>query len=193
MSNTLKIPESLQFYFENEQQTSAIEQIIGSDKLPIGLTFEEVEQYHIAKISALTTQLDYWRFMKELWEATWGKALINSGYKEVDPDFYQDEYSMDYVWNNNFYKAYEYKGNTLTFSSYDSSENNGICLAFYVEAPDGGYEISNNLELSEGWDKAVDDERDTLKGLELKGKTEIAIEPLIKLTEEAVSKLNNAL
>ena len=98
MSYILKLSEPLQFYFENKQHMSAINQIIELDSIPIGLTWEEVEQYNIAKVSALTTQLDYWRLMRELWDASWGKALVNSAYKEVDLDFYEDEYSMEFVW-----------------------------------------------------------------------------------------------
>lgn len=189
MSNILKIPESLQFYFENEQHVSAINQIIESDSLPIGLTWEEVEQYNVAKISALSTQLDYWRLMKELWSATWGKALASSEYKEVDPDFYDDEYSMEFVWDDSFYKAYEYKGNTIYFYCW-SPENTDIQLGFCVESPDGQNDISNSLELSDGWTEAVDDDRRTQNGLiDIKGKTEIDIEPLIKLVEEVVLKL----
>lgn len=130
--------------------------------------------------------------MKELWEAPWGKALSNTVYKEVDPDFYDDEYSMEYVWDGSFYKAYENKGNDIFLCCYFSEEK-GIHLGFYVETPDGGNEISNNLELPEGWDKTIDDGRETLKGIELKGKTEIDIESLIKLAEEAISILSKTL
>lgn len=189
MSNILKIPESLQFYFENEQHVSAINQIIESDSLPIGLTWEEVEQYNVAKVSALSTQLDYWRFMKELWSATWGKALASSAYKEVDPVFYDDEYSMEFVWDDSFYKAYEYKGSTIYFYCW-SPENADVQLGFSIESTDCQNGVSNNLELSDGWAEAVDDERRTQSGLvKVEGKSEIDIETLINLAEEVISKI----
>jgi hypothetical protein len=99
MPKILKIPESLQFFFENKQQGSAIQQLIELESIPIGLTWKEVEQYNIAKVSALTTQLDYWLLMKELWDATWGKALVNLAYKEVDSEDYEENYSMESVCN----------------------------------------------------------------------------------------------
>ena len=108
MSNALIIPESLQFYFENEQQLSAVDQVITLKNPPTNLTLKEVEQYSIAKISVQSTQLDYWRLMKNLWQ-----ALVGTACKEVENHFYGIEYSIEYVWNNGFYRAYQYKNKHL--------------------------------------------------------------------------------
>ena len=188
MSNILKIPESLQFYFENKQQASAIQQVIELESIPIGLTWKEVEQYNIAKVSAQTTQLDYWLLMKELWDATWGKALVSSAYKEVDPEYYDKEYSTESVWEKCFYKTYTFKENLIFFTC--SADDESVYLTFYVESNEQ-YDISNTMDLSDQWEKPEDDERSTQKGIiDIKGKTEIDVEPLINLAEEVVSKLN---
>jgi len=189
MSNTLNIPESLQFYFENEQQASAIQQVIESKSISIGLTWKEVEQYNIAKVSALTTQLDYWLLMKELWDVTWGKALASSVYKEVDSEDYEKTYSAESVWDDCFYKTYTFKENVICFKCYADDE--GVYLGFFVESPNEQYDISNNMGLSDQWEKPEDDERSTQKGIiDIKGKTEIDVEPLTNLANEVVTKLN---
>lgn len=188
MPKILKIPESLQFSFENKQQASAIQQLIELESTPIGLTWKEVEQYNIAKVSALTTQLDYWLLMKELWDATWGKALVSSAYKEVDPEDYEENYSMESVWEDCFYKIYTFKENLIYFKCWADDES--IYLRFYVESNEQ-YDISNHMDLSDQWEKAEDDERSTQKGIiDIKSKTEIDVEPLTNLAEEVVSKLN---
>jgi hypothetical protein len=191
MSNILKIPESLQFYFENEQQASAIQQVIELESIPIGLTWEEVEQYNIAKVSALSTQLDHWLFLKEVWESTWGKTLKNSSYKEVDPEDYGEDYSMDDTWDNGYlYKIFEFKDNRFCFYC-GILDNSHIQLGFYVESKGENYDISNNLALSTQWNDADADERWTSENLvEIKDKSEIDIEPLIDLAQEVISKLS---
>ena len=63
-------------------------------------------------------------------------------------------------------------------------------LGFFVESPDGQRGTSNYLGLSDGWAKEIENERRTQKGLvELKGKSEIDIEPLINLANEVILKL----
>jgi hypothetical protein len=189
MLNTFKISESLQFFFENKQQESAINQIIESKNIPRNLSWKEIEQYNIAKVSALTTQLDYWLLMKELWDATWGKALVSSVYKEVDSEYYDKEYSTEYVWNERFYKAYIFKENLIHFACYAVDES--VCLIFYVGSPNEQYDISNNMDLSDQWTKPEDNERSTHERIiDIKGKTEIDVEPLTNLANEVVTKLN---
>lgn len=181
MSNILHIPESLQFYFANAQQASAVNQMLEMDSLPPGLTWEEVEHYQVAKLSAKTIQLDYWLFSKKLWEATWGQVI--QGRKEVPPE----DYSMEDVWTNGFYKQFE-NHNSLWCSGATEEDSGSLeaGLRLYF-----GQEAFKNLALSDGWE-ADDDKyggRFTKKNLvEVQGKTEIDISPLVALAKEAMEE-----
>jgi hypothetical protein len=187
MTNILQIPESLQFYFENAQQTGAIQQILEMESLPLGLTWEEVENYQMAKISAQTTQFDYWRLMKELWDVSWGK--VEEKFQEISPKDYDGEYSMEYAWENSFYKAFHYKGDSILFLFSVSSEAEGSRLGFYIRSPNDTYEMLNGFGLSQDWVEE-DYECWTRTGLiEISGKTEIDTEPLIKLAKEVIDQL----
>jgi hypothetical protein len=162
------------------------------DSLPMGLTWKEVEHYQMAKLSAQTTQLDYWLFSKKLWEATWGQ--VAQGLKEVAPEYYENEYSMQNVWEGGFYKAFE-KRNTLLWcngATEDGSLEDGLRLYFDF----GENEIFKNLELSDGWeaDNYEYEGRYTKKNLvEIQGKTEIDISPLVELAKEAMEEFRKKL
>lgn len=189
MTNILQIPESLQFYFENAQQAEAIQQILEMDSLPLGLTWEEVENYQMAKISAQTTQFNYWRLMKELWDVSWGKA-VEKKFQEISPEEYEGEYSMEYVWNHSFYKAFHYKNDSILFLFSQSSEVEGSRLGFYIRSAKDTYEMSSDLSLSQDWVEE-DSERWTKEGLVVISCkiTEIDVEPLIKLAKEVIDQL----
>lgn len=184
MSNILHIPESLQFYFANAQQASAVNQMLEMDSLPTGLTWEEVEHYQVAKLSAKTIQLDYWLFSKKLWEATWGQVIQER--KEVAPEFYEHEYSMESVWTTGFYKQFENHNSLWCYGATEDSGSLEDGLRLYF-----GQEAFKNLALSDGWEAYNDENggRSTKKNLvEVQGKTEIDISPLVALAKEAMEE-----
>lgn len=193
MSTSIKIPESLQFYFASEKNASAIEQVIDSDSIPPGLTWHEADQYNNAKTSTHTLQLDHWRFLKEVWERTWGVSIINNSFKEVPSDFYEDAFSLENVWEDGeLYRAFILNSNIAYF--YCSLNQEGeIRLYFYVESDGGKYEISNNLSLSpENWQPSDEDEnRYTEKAIILSEQTNIDIEPLTISADEAILSLKS--
>lgn len=191
MTNILQIPESLQFYFENAQQAGAIQQILEMDSLPLGLTWEEIEHYSMAKLSAQTTQLDYWLFSKKLWESTWGQEeRFIKNYQEVEPEWYENENTVDNVWEEDtFYKAFYYKDDNIIFFHVSIYPEEGSLLSFYIRSPEDTYETSNNLNLSENWHASEDDERRIKKGLDICGKKEIDIYPLIESAKEVLNAL----
>jgi hypothetical protein len=187
MTKILQIPESLQFYFENSQQAGAIQQILEMDSLPLGLTWEEIEHYQMAKISAQTTQFDYWKLMKDLWQLSWGEA-VGKKFKEISPEEYEGENSVEYTWENLFYKMFNYENGHLVLGCR-ANDGEGIYLTFYVESPKFNYEISNNLDLSDYWNKQVDDSRWTKDGLVETNHAEIDVSVLVELAKEAIGKL----
>lgn len=127
--------------------------------------------------------------MKKIWELTWGISINELNINEVDPDYYEDEYSADYTWSEDcFYKTYKFNDSHLfLFSCFDERT---LRLGFYVESKNGTYEISNALELSEEWGDADNETRRTLTNfIDLRGKDKVDIEPFPKLAHDAITKL----
>lgn len=191
INKNITIHESLQFFFKSEQNASAVKLILDS-KIPRGLKWTDIEQYNTALVSAQVTRLEYWKFLRDIFDLTWGDLLNNSTYNEVNHAYYEREYSLEHVWNSElFYKCYEFKGYTLLFHCFIQKFAD-IQLGFHVESTEGQRRISNELNLSEdGWTDVIEKERNTQEGLFLiEGKSEINIKPLINLAQEVVSKLS---
>jgi hypothetical protein len=191
VSYSIEIPESLQFYFTNDKNASAIQQIINSETTPIGLTWVEVEQYNTAKVSVLSTQLDFWTLINKIWESSWGRAINSTGFKEISTDLYEDAYSLESVWENKYlFREFLLNGSTVSFVC-ELTEESAIKLRFYVESESGTYEISNNLPLSpENWlPPDENDNRYTEKSIYLVEHMEIDIEPLTIAADEVVFSL----
>ena len=68
MSENIKVSEGVQFYFGNDQQQAAIDQIISQKNVPQGLSWSDVEKFNDAKLLAHSTQIDYWKFLNEVWK-----------------------------------------------------------------------------------------------------------------------------
>lgn len=193
MSEIIQISEGLKFYFDNSQNQRAIDEILSQKSMPSDLSWEEIERFNDAKLSALSVQLDYWKLLHHIWNMTWGTAIDLSRYKPVSPMFYADrkgnENSVEWVWDGYFYKAFEFKSYKLYTICYADNEN-GVQIGFFVEDENSEFAVSNQLVLSENWLEAEDDERWTRNKLvQIAGQSNVNISLLLGLTNEAVSTL----
>ncbi|MBL8500803.1 MAG: hypothetical protein JNL77_09525 [Nitrosomonas sp.] len=193
MSENIQISEGLQFYFANNQNQGAIDEILSQKTMPSDLNWEEIGQFNEAKLSALNVQLDYWKLLHHIWNMTWGTAIDLSRYQSVVPTFYvhrkESENSVEWVWDNYFYKAFEFKNFTLYTICYVDTEN-GVQIGFFVEDENSEYAISNQLVLSESWLEAETDERWTRNKLaQIAGQSNINIDLLAGLANEVASAL----
>ena len=193
MSENIQISEGLQFYFANNQNQGAIDEILSQKTMPSDLSWEEIERFNDAKLSALSVQVDYWKLLHHVWKITWGAAIDQSRYQPVVPAFYvhrkESESSVEWVWDNYFYKAFEFKNYTLYTICYVDTEN-GIQIGFFVEDENSEYAISNQLVLSASWLEAEDAERWTKNKLvQIAGQSNVNIDLLAGLANEAASAL----
>lgn len=194
MSENIQISEGLQFYFDNNQNQGAVDEMLSQKDVPSDLTWEEIERFNDAKLSALSVQLDYWKLLYHIWNRTWGAAIDLSRYQPVAPIFYANrkgnENSVEWVWDCYFYKAFEFKNHRLYTICYADTEN-GIQIGFFVEDENSEYAISNQLVLSESWLEAEDDTRWTKNKLvQIAGQSSVNIDLLIGLANEAASALS---
>lgn len=200
-ANTTKIaiPPSLQYYFSSASNTAAIQTIIESKNTPPGLTWEEMEHFNNAKVSALVVQRDFWLLLKQIWNHSWGVLLNTSSLKVDLKEYYREddtENSMGYSWNEGYLiKRYQWRGYFFGFSCC-IDENGKIRLSFFVEDSDGCYAISDQLILSADWQsEPEEDERWTNESVlpKLEGQAEIDVSPLRSLAAEAIEKLKGQL
>ncbi len=97
MSTIIPLTEGLQFYFANSSQQAAIDQILAQKDPPADLSWDEMEQFIDARLSAHSVQVDYWKLMKMICQATWGNVLDLTRYREISSDRYEGEKSLEYV------------------------------------------------------------------------------------------------
>ena len=68
-------------------------------------------------------------------------------------------------------------------------DGKGLYLTFYVESKKSNYDISNKLDLSDGWNEKIDDCRWTKEGLVETNHAEIDVSVLVQLAKEVIDKL----
>ena len=180
MTNVI-LPESLKFYFASPQHQSAVQQILDCENIPNGLSWYEVEQYSIAKVSASTTQLEYWQFLNIIWGKVWKPSIENTRFNhEVEFDFYEDEYSLEYVWEEFLlYKTFDLNKSHWLYL-FVGTVDESIKLGFYIRnKEDDTFNLSDNLELSELWLPTDDDTRWTTDNIvTINGNQEIDVSKL---------------
>lgn len=197
-TSTITIPESLVYFFENEKNRQAVRTIMDQKKAPADLSWDDLEQFHLAKVAAEQVCVDYWRLSLQVWRATWGKAFkaADMDFFEVDSQWYEGENQASHVWKENqLYHAFQQKdsGFTLLFG-VSILEQGDVQLSFYCEE-DEGYDTSNNLRLLGCWKSEPDnDYRITSQGLaSLSSSTAIDLNKLLQAANGAVDSLSKTL
>jgi len=196
MPENIKITQGIQFYYENDVQQSAIDQVIAispqNKNVPKDLSWDEVEKYNDAKLSALSIQIDYWKLLNDVWKGTWGSVIDSSSFEEIETALYKKHHSLEYVWENYFYKAFAY-GNSVFFCScaiYSIS----MKIGFWIEGENGTSSFFDQLQLSDSWVEDGETGRLVIDNLvPIPDQQEINIDKLSKLAKEVMSKLEKAM
>lgn len=181
---SIKIPETIVTYCENEQNTEAMDIMIndngGKSNSPL-----QKDEYYQAYLFAEKFIYDMWKFRLDLWRTVWEKLLTK--YERVDCCDMED-YSIP------FYVTYKIKTKTYCFQivDFDGSDSELFILASEVDKNDNEKSaISdtqikdyNNLE-NENYTDSKETYTRGITSINMKNKTEITEEDIAKLQEEA--------
>lgn len=198
-TSIITVPESLAYFFADEKNRQAVVTILEIKKAPSDLSWDDLEQYHLARLASEQVRVDYWRLALQVWRATWGQAFdANSlGLTEIKPEEYEGENQPSSVWDEDrLYLLFNRKkdGSTL-YLGVSTNENSEVELHLYIEDSNKDYGISNSLPLSTLWkDVSDDDTRVTGKGLASlsSGKT-VDLSKLQQAATDAVEALSKVL
>lgn len=195
MSEIIQISQGLQFYFENDEQQAAIDQVINQKKIPNDLSWSDVEKFNDAQLSAHSTQVHQWKLLNNIWESIWGKIVDGNKYIPVESIWYEKQYSLEYVWDYYLYKGFTCK-NFILSTCCSATGPDGIQIGFSVDNETGNYDISNQLQLSDNWWGEADDDGvrwSKSKLLPIREKAGINIDELSNLAKEVITKLETVM
>lgn len=151
--NTIKIPESLQFFFIESANQEAIKKLINPKDPPEDFNWNDLDAFYQAKLSAEKTQYDFWRFMLNIWEDTWG--IINlPAFTEHSPQEYNKENRIGNVWDEDYVCKYFYieKPNFYELGLGCYLNNTNMQLYFYLTyVNEQQYSPSDDMKLSSCW------------------------------------------
>ncbi|MCK5295793.1 MAG: hypothetical protein KAJ75_02775 [Alphaproteobacteria bacterium] len=198
--NKIELTDALAFYFKNKRNMHAIDQIINNKgNPPDDFTVDELESFYVSKLNALQIQTDFWRFMKELWDKTWGVALKETPIDRTEQELSEyledgkNEMFLQNVWDNeSFYRCFSSDNKELLFAC-EHKDNGKFILSFYVEE-DSSY-ISNKLDLSNDWlqQPVKHYYRDSVSICTINSDGISGIEQLLESAKEAVKSIKEKL
>jgi len=204
----IAIPESLAFYWADPINMAAVDVLSKSTLVPADLGLDEAERFEIATLAADRVRVDFSRFLRQLWAATWGVAvrefmptarLLSYGRHQnftttIDP---LADPSMGYAW--------ESRGTPGVLVLPDQRElftrialierDSEIGLQFYFADADERYSTTDGLELGSDWSDDGDNRRVTRQGLfRLTNRDqEVDAEPILAAARLAATTLASAL
>lgn len=195
MKTEIQLTEALAFYLEKNVHTNAVEQIIDINAkkgYTVGMAWDEIESLNQARLAALKVQADYWSSMRQVWDITWGAAVTEmlGNASELDVEEYNNDRSLETVWEEGFYKQFGLADGVLVLKVYSDSEY--LSLGFYFEDYENqGYIVSNSLVLPDSWEvEPEDDERVTGRELlSIQDQGTIDVAPLVQAAREVIEKL----
>ena len=144
----IAVSAPLQYYFRNEAHQNAVGDVVAANlsaaspksrrqRLPQDLSWSELEAAHKATLGALAIQVDFWSFLKDAWETTWGSVASVRELKEVPPADYEGGRDLGGVWESDWlYKSFDLGSGCLLLGCYFTRED-GLQLVMYFNA-DGG-------------------------------------------------------
>lgn len=160
----IAIPESISYYWADPINMAAIEVLSKSSTVPADLTLDEAERFEFAGLAADRVRVEFARFLRQLWAATWGAAV-----REALPMARLDTYgahqafmSIDPCADPSMWAAWESNSTPGLFAlpdgrklftqlSLDDKEVE-ISLQFYVAYADGTYSTNESLGLGPNWE-----------------------------------------
>ncbi len=162
MADTIiSFPESYQYYL-NPQHHNAFSQITGKQNLPPSFSWADIRAYHHARFSLELIKYEYYQFVCELWEKTWGHSInqdnsfISSpagAYAESEAPLFPEE-----VWLDRLVRLYSRRNTTYWFGITTHTAQRCIILSWYAETQDGEPLSSNKRLPSDIWEKNADDD-----------------------------------
>ncbi len=129
---TIKIPQSVQLYYENNAVQTAINSLIDTKIKVSNQSLKELEGLYKAKLSTEKTKLDYWLFLNEIYQNVVVKTVeeLKPAYKELADEWEDDnteESTLDIksVWDNGHFGTIFSSGNnfiSLTIDGYNGDD-----------------------------------------------------------------------
>lgn len=156
------LPESLAFYFGDRANRSALDIVMGSAALPDDLDWDEVPAFHDAQLTALKVKTDYVTFLFMVWQRTWGRAVEHQ-LPDAAPvgvaDLGMWPPTVAAVWEKGILcRPIELPDGHTLWAAAEMQAEAEVSLAFYIEAGDRDYTVSDTLPLDTPWE-AVDGDR----------------------------------
>ena len=98
----IKVPESLQLYYNNDAVREAVDNLLGKKIKITDQSLDLLENSYKAKLAAEKTKLDYWLFLKEIYEKTVIASIDEKKpqFKECSKWDEKEEYlDIDKIWD----------------------------------------------------------------------------------------------
>jgi len=173
----ITVPESLSFYWSDPANMAAVNVLADVEAVPADLTLHEAERFTLATLAASRVRVEFWRFLRQLWSATWGEAvgtafplarLLTYGEHEDFGD--EDDYatpSVDFAWEDRATTGvFDLRGGRSLFTYIGfANGDREIEMKFYVFDPDEGNATSDGLDLGANWTDDGESQRITRPGL----------------------------
>lgn len=115
-STAVTIPESYIAYRESGERRKAYDLINSMDGrlrgLPPEFTFDDINAFYEARFALSVVQYEYYCFLREFWNLTWGAALPEAHLQEFTAKDYAENYSgsqffsLETVWTYMFQRAF---------------------------------------------------------------------------------------
>ena len=144
MTTAVSVPESVRSYFTDSSVSAIVDHILQSEaaEFPVDLDWEEVRDFHVAHVAAVTVRTDYALLLLDLWESVWAEPLRAHG---ITQDVPFDEYpegtlpSPEVFWYDSLYRICYFPGDSGAF----------LYLSVYFDSK-GKLELSLAHETEEG-------------------------------------------
>lgn len=160
----IEIPESVRFFFSDNNRTRLLE-FDKSSVPPPPFEFAEVLQFYKAKRNVTFCKMDLFKFIGDVFQKVWLPVLegVFSPQKVKDLSFKGAEelFSPDSVWDSKYHALYwyftskDFENVQLCVGCYVSISDNGfkicICVYLYNVVEGGGLEGVSDLRLDEFW------------------------------------------
>lgn len=208
--NTITIPESVCFFFSDNNRTLVTEfDLINSPPPPFNL--EEVASFFQAKRNAALCKMDLFQFMAEAYQKTWLPAQDNcfslKKVKDLSFENVNEIFSHAAVWKDKFHAlSWEFASTTVTGAQLRAScyisgieSDLKLCTCFYVYIPGREWisEEPDKMRLDDCWEQNDNDHTEYCLKKEfcpsIRGKTALNLSEFTKITAKALKAVNTYL
>lgn len=159
----IEMPESLRVFWSSRGDNTAIALLADNTELPGDLTSEELPRFTAGQAGAERVKADFWRFLSDVWRATWGEAL-----RTVFPDarlgvvgeYDEEPPSVAGVWENRALNNWAEIGDgrwLQTSAWVDGDFPAALKLGFFMDDSDDADSFGDAWNMSDdSWRNTVD-------------------------------------